>query len=152
MKLCERRKPKPSGKHFQHAFGEQHAGALGILLQDVENDLVLAHRAEILHAQIARHLVQLGHRHRLQLGDVQRGGDAVALFAVARIRPGRGRRHIRLNGLRRRLQRIGLGSTVAGAAARRAQASTASGGIAAGAFTFGARGFLVMAFDIKWFG
>ena len=47
----------------------------------MENHLVLAHRAEILDAQFPRHVVQLGHGHRLQLGDVQRSGDVV-LIAV----------------------------------------------------------------------
>ena len=66
------------GQDFQHALREEHPGALGILLEDVEDHLVLAHRAEVLDAQLARHLVQLGHGHRLQLGDVdRRGGDAV---------------------------------------------------------------------------
>src|SRR5262249_65042 len=55
--------------------------ALGIFLQDMENDLVFAHRAEILDAQLASHLVELVHGHRLQFGDVQRrGGDFVFVF------------------------------------------------------------------------
>ena len=73
-------------QHFEHALGKQHAGALGIFLEDVENDLVLAHRAEILHAQFLGHLVQLAHLHRLQLGDVERRGDFVALRAAAFLR------------------------------------------------------------------
>ncbi len=68
---------------FQHALGKQHARALGILLEDVENDLVLAHRAEVFHAQLLGHVVQLAHLHRLQFGDVQRRGDFVALRSAA---------------------------------------------------------------------
>jgi hypothetical protein len=66
-------------QNFQHALGKQHARALGVFLEDVENDLVLAHRAEILHAQFPGHAVQLAHLHRLQFGDVQRRGDFVAV-------------------------------------------------------------------------
>ncbi len=68
-------------QNFQHALGEQHAAAFGVLLQDVENHLVLAHRAEIFDAQVLGHVVQLGHGHRLQLGDVQGSGDDIALAA-----------------------------------------------------------------------
>ena len=67
------------GQNFQHAFGEQDAGALGVFLQDVENHLVLAHGAEVLDAQFAGHVVQLRHGHGLQLGDVHgAGGRALA--------------------------------------------------------------------------
>ena len=67
---------------LQHALGKQHTRALGIFLQDVENHLVLAHRAEVFHAQFARHGVQVIHGHRLELGDVQRRGDVIALFGA----------------------------------------------------------------------
>ena len=40
------------GQHLEHAFGEQHPGAFGVLLEDMEDDLVLAHRAEVLDAQV----------------------------------------------------------------------------------------------------
>ena len=67
---------------FQDAFGEEHPGPLRVFLQDVKDDLMLAHGAEVLDAQLARHLVQLHHGHGLELGDVQRGGgDAVLVFA-----------------------------------------------------------------------
>ena len=74
-------------QHFEHALGKQHARALGVFLEDVENDLVLAHRAEIFHAQLLGHVVQLAHLHRLQFGDVERRGDFVALRAAAFFRP-----------------------------------------------------------------
>ena len=61
---------KAFAQHFQHAFRKQHATALSILLENVEDNLVLAHRAVILDAEITRHVVQVGHRHRLQLGNV----------------------------------------------------------------------------------
>ena len=48
-------KAKAFRQNFQHAFGKQHAGALGVFLQDVEDDLVLAHGAEIFHAQFPGH-------------------------------------------------------------------------------------------------
>ena len=69
-------------QNFQHALRKQHARALGVFLEDVENDLVLAHRAEIFHAQFPRHAVQFRHAHRLQFGDVQRRGDFVALITA----------------------------------------------------------------------
>ena len=75
-------KSKAFRQHFQHALGKQHARALRVFLQDVEDDLVLAHRAEIFHAQFPRHLVQLRHGHRLQFGDVDGRGDFVALMAA----------------------------------------------------------------------
>ena len=75
-------------QHFEHALGKQHARAFGVFLEDVENHLVLAHRAEILHAEILGHVVQLAHLHRLELGDVQRGDDLVALRAAALFHPG----------------------------------------------------------------
>ena len=61
----------PSGKISRDALGKQHARAFGIFLQDVKDDLVLAHRAEIFHAHFARHFVQIVHGHRLKFGDVQ---------------------------------------------------------------------------------
>ena len=62
--------------------------AFGVLLEDVENDLVLAHRAEILHAELLGHVIQLAHLHRLQLGDVEGGDNLVAMRAAAFFRPG----------------------------------------------------------------
>ena len=44
---------------------------LGILLQDVENHFMLPHGAEVFDGEFARHLIQIGHGHRLQLRDVQ---------------------------------------------------------------------------------
>jgi len=53
-----------------------------------KNHLVLAHGAEIFDAEIARHVVQLAHLHCLQLGDVQRRGDLVALRTAPIFQPG----------------------------------------------------------------
>src|SRR5690606_32638966 len=72
------------GQHFKHTFGEQYAGAFGIFLEDVENDLVLAHRAVILHGQIFGHVVQVVHLHRLKFGDVERVNDFIA-FTTATV-------------------------------------------------------------------
>ena len=81
MKALRSQKAEAFRQNFQDAFGEQDASAFGIFLQDVENDLVLAHRAEILDVQLARHLIELGHGHRLELGNVQRsGGDFVFIL------------------------------------------------------------------------
>ena len=71
------------GEHFQDAFGEQHAGALGVLLEDLENHLVLAHRAEILDAHFLGHVVEVGHGHGLELGDVHGGCGGVAAGRAA---------------------------------------------------------------------
>jgi len=49
-------------------------------LEDLINDLVLAHRAVVLHPEALGHLVELGHVHPLQLGDVHGLGDAVRRF------------------------------------------------------------------------
>ena len=57
-------------KDFEHALGKQNSRALGILLENVEDDLVLAHRAEVFDADVAGHLVQVAHGHRLKLGDI----------------------------------------------------------------------------------
>jgi len=43
-----------------------------VLLEDLEDDLVLLERAEVLDAPFLGHLAQLGHRERLQPGDVDR--------------------------------------------------------------------------------
>ena len=56
-------KPEALGQDLEDAFGEQDARALGIFLQDVKDDLVLAHGAEVFDPELARHLVQLAHQH-----------------------------------------------------------------------------------------
>jgi len=74
-------KAKALRQHLEDTLGEQDASAFGIFLKDVENDLMFAHCAEILDVQIASHLIELGHGHRLELGNVQRsGGDFVFIF------------------------------------------------------------------------
>ena len=57
---------------FEHAFGEEDAAAFGVLLQDVEDHLVLAHGPEILDAHLTRYAIKIGHGHGLELGDVDR--------------------------------------------------------------------------------
>ena len=65
-------KPEAFGEHFEHSFGEKHAAALGVFLQDVEDHLVLAHRPEILDPHVTRDAIEVGHGHGLELGDVDR--------------------------------------------------------------------------------
>ena len=43
----------------------------------MKDHLMFPHRSEILDAQVTCHLVQFRHRHRLKLGDIERGGDVV---------------------------------------------------------------------------
>ena len=57
-------------EHFEDALRKKYTTAFGILLEDVENHLVLAHGAEVLDAHVARDAIQIGHGHRLQFGDV----------------------------------------------------------------------------------
>src|SRR5262249_26512205 len=45
----------------------------------MEDDLVFAHRAEVLDTQFTGHLIEIAHRHGLQLGDIERIGDAVLI-------------------------------------------------------------------------
>ena len=64
------KEPESFRKNFKDAFRKQDATALRVLLQNVEDDLMLAHGAEILDGHVFGHLIQLRHRHRLQLRDV----------------------------------------------------------------------------------
>jgi len=54
---------------------------------------VLTHGAEVFHRKLASHLVQLGHGHRLELGNIDRSGsyavlvlDGAALVPAASLR------------------------------------------------------------------
>ncbi len=67
---------KPLRQHFQHAFRVEPAALLGVLLEDVEDDLVLAHGAEVLDLHLLGHGVEIADRHLLQLGDVDLGAFA----------------------------------------------------------------------------
>src|SRR6185503_13780537 len=103
----------------EHALREENTGALGVFLEDVEDDLVFAHRAEILDAHLLGHGVELRHVHRLELGDVDRdGGLAIGPWG------GSGFLFARFNGLGRHLEipgscdAAGLGGGLARARAR----------------------------------
>src|SRR5437660_12793666 len=43
----------------------------------MKNDLVLAHGAKVLNAQLPGHLVKVRHGHGLELGDIQGSGNVV---------------------------------------------------------------------------
>jgi hypothetical protein len=76
----------PDGFGFLRAAEYNYLAGPGcIFFEDVENHLVLAHRAEVFHAVFPGHSVELAHLHGLELGDVQRGGDPVALVAATDI-------------------------------------------------------------------
>src|ERR1051326_7468518 len=69
-------------QNLQNALGEQNTSTFCILLKDMENHLMFAHRAEIFDVQLARHLVEFSHGHRLKLGNVKRrGSDFVFVFS-----------------------------------------------------------------------
>jgi len=61
---------KAFGQDLQDAFGEKDAVAFGIFLEDVEDNLVFLHRADVLDAHVAGHRVEVGHAHGLKFGDV----------------------------------------------------------------------------------
>ena len=83
IKTLRPQKTEAFRQHFNDALGKQHARALGIFLEDVKNNLVLAHRAEIFHTIITRHRIQIAHLHRLKFGNVHRSRDAIALITAA---------------------------------------------------------------------
>ena len=100
---------EPVGQHFEHAFREDEPALLGLRLEDLEDQLLLAHAGGAGDVQVLGDLGELLDAHVLQLGDVQ------ALAAAARPRPSRGSR--------RRLP----AAAACGADARLALASTRRG-------------------------
>ena len=61
-------------QHFEDAFGEHEAAHLGLRLQDLENQILLAHAGGAGDVQILGDLGELLDAHVLQVVDVQRGG------------------------------------------------------------------------------
>ena len=61
---------EPVGQHFQHALGEDQAVFLGLGLEDLEDQLLLAQPAVVLDAEVAGDVVQLGNGLLLQLGEI----------------------------------------------------------------------------------
>ncbi len=96
------------GQALEHALGEDQAALLGLRLQDLEDQLLLAQRRGALDAQVLRHLHELVDRHLLERPDVER-----LLGFLRRRRRRRGRRRRRrclLGWLRLRLRLRVLGS------------------------------------------
>src|SRR5690606_33028217 len=60
------------GHDLEDALGEQNAPALGVLLEDREDELVLFHRPEVLDTKLLRLGVEIRDRHAVQLRDVDR--------------------------------------------------------------------------------
>ena len=56
---------------FEHAFREDEAALFGLRLQDLKNQLLLAHAGRAGHAHVLRDLRELLDAHVLQIGDVQ---------------------------------------------------------------------------------
>ena len=59
-------------QHFEHAFGEHEAAQLGLRLEDLENQILLAHAGRAGDVQILGDLGELLNAHVLQVVDVER--------------------------------------------------------------------------------
>ena len=59
------------GQHFEHAFREDEAALLGLRLQDLEDQLLLAHAGRAGDGHVLGDLRELLDAHVLQIGDVQ---------------------------------------------------------------------------------
>ena len=59
-------------KHLEHSLGEDEPTLLGLCLQDLENQLLLAHSGRAGDVQILRHLGERADAHFLELADVER--------------------------------------------------------------------------------
>ena len=93
------------GQHFEHAFREDEAALLGLRLQDLEDQLLLAHAGRAGDGHVLGDLRELLDAHVLQIGDVQAfaGGAAARLRRWPRLGRGvasAGRRRGRRRGAR----------------------------------------------------
>ena len=59
------------GEHFQHAFREDETALLGLRLEDLEDQLLLAHAGRAGDLEVLGDLGEMLNRHLLQIGDVQ---------------------------------------------------------------------------------
>ena len=59
------------GQHLEHAFRENEAALLGLRLEDLEDQLLLAHAGGAGDRHVLRDLRELLNAHVLQIGDVQ---------------------------------------------------------------------------------
>ena len=69
------------GEHFEHAFREDEPAQLGLRLQDLEDQVLLAHAGRAGHVHVLGDLRELLNAQVLQIGDVE------ALTRPARRRP-----------------------------------------------------------------
>ena len=67
------------GQAFEHAFGEDQAALLGLGLQDLEDQLLLAQSGGAGHVHVLGHLVELLDAHVFEFDQVQRGGAVLGL-------------------------------------------------------------------------
>ena len=70
------------GQDLQHPFAEDQALSLGLRLQDLEDEVLLAHPGRVLDLQVARHLREVADGHVLERPHVQ------TLLALGRRRLG----------------------------------------------------------------
>ena len=75
--------PEPVGQHFEHAFREDEAALLGLRLQDLENQLLLAHARGAGHVQFFGDLSELLDAHVLQFADVEPFPAPLALLLLS---------------------------------------------------------------------
>ena len=62
---------------LEDALGENEPALLGLRLQDLKDQLLLAHAGGAAHAQVLRHLRELLNAHVLQIGDIQPGAALI---------------------------------------------------------------------------
>ena len=63
--------PEPVGQHLEHAFREDEAALLGLRLEDLEDQLLLAHARRAGDGHVLGDLGELLDAHVLQIGDVE---------------------------------------------------------------------------------
>ena len=74
--------PEAVGQHFEHAFGEDEAALLGLRLEDLEDQLLLAHPGRAGDVQVLGDLRELLDALVLQIGDVQPTGAPGILAGI----------------------------------------------------------------------
>ena len=76
--------PEAVGQHFEHAFREDEAALLGLRLEDLEDQLLLAHAGRAGDVQVLGDLRELLDALVLQIGDVE--AAAAAAFVASALR------------------------------------------------------------------
>ncbi len=90
------------GQHFEHAFREDEAALLGLRLENLEDQILLAHAGGADDAPLLGDLRQLLDAQILEVGDLQRLRRGGCGLRARRISPGRGRRSSGVLGCGRR--------------------------------------------------